>query len=107
MTRISKVAAAALALVVLVAPASMNVGTAAAAPWTGTRAQAIQFVIQRALSQRGVPYSYGGGNVDGASPGSGSGDDAAPVDLSAAQTTDPLNPAPVPVFGQLPRWPRP
>ncbi len=102
MTRISKLAAAALALVVLVAPALMNVGTAAAAPWTGTRAQAIQFVIQRALSQRGVPYSYGGGNVDGASPGSGSGDDAAPVDLSAAQTTDPLNPAPVPVFGQLP-----
>lgn len=98
MTRISKLAAAALALVVLAAPALMTAGTASAAPWTGTRAQAIQYVIQRALSQRGVPYSYGGGNVDGASLGSGSGDDsapAAPVDLSAAQATDPLSPAPL------------
>lgn len=95
MRRIGKLSAVVLALVSLAAPALVNAGTAGAAPWTGTRQQAIQYVIQRALSQRGVPYSYGGGNVDGPSEGSGSGDDPAPVDLSAATATDPLAPAPV------------
>jgi len=45
-------------------------GIAAADPstWTGgTHQQAINFVIQRALSQRGVPFVYGGGGVNGAS----------------------------------------
>jgi len=36
--------------------------------WTGgTHRQAIDFVIQRALSQRGVPFVYGGGNANGPS----------------------------------------
>lgn len=104
MTRIYAVV---LALVLVVAPALINAGTAGADTWTGTRQQAIQYVIQRALSQRGVPYSYGGGNVDGPSEGSGSSDDTAPVDLSAAQATDPLNPASVPIFGQLAPTPLP
>jgi cell wall-associated NlpC family hydrolase len=45
-------------------------GVAAADPstWTGgTHQQAINFVIQRALSQRGVPFVYGGGGVNGPS----------------------------------------
>ncbi|BCO36145.1 NlpC/P60 family protein [Mycobacterium heckeshornense] len=33
--------------------------------------QAINYVIQRALSQRGVPYLYGGGNVAGPTRGTG------------------------------------
>lgn len=36
--------------------------------WTGgTHRQAIDFVIQRAVSQRGVPFVYGGGNANGPS----------------------------------------
>lgn len=34
-----------------------------------THQQAINLVIQRALSQRGVPFAYGGGNVSGPSLG--------------------------------------
>lgn len=33
--------------------------------------QAIQYVIARALSQRGVPFSYGGGDANGPTLGSG------------------------------------
>ena len=41
---------------------------AADTTWTGgTHRQAIDFVIQRALSQRGVPFVYGGGNANGPS----------------------------------------
>jgi cell wall-associated NlpC family hydrolase len=39
-----------------------------------TRQQAINAVIARALSQRGVPYAYGGGNVAGPSLGTASVD---------------------------------
>jgi cell wall-associated NlpC family hydrolase len=44
-------------------------GLASADSWQGTRQQAISYVITRALSQRGVPYAYGGGNVSGPSLG--------------------------------------
>lgn len=37
--------------------------------WTGTRQQAIDYVIQRGLSQRGVPYLYGGGDTAGPTRG--------------------------------------
>jgi cell wall-associated NlpC family hydrolase len=70
-----------------------------------SRQQAINYVIARALSQRGVPYAYGGGNAAGPSLGS------APVDTPAAAAgpglgADPLastsavifpSPAPEPV----------
>jgi peptidoglycan DL-endopeptidase RipA len=36
-------------------------------------AQAVQYVLRRALSQRGVPYSWGGGNAAGPSRGIDSG----------------------------------
>jgi cell wall-associated NlpC family hydrolase len=42
---------------------------------TGNRQQAIDVVIQRALSQRGVPFVYGGGNTAG-----------------PTRSSDPLNP---------------
>ena len=42
-------------------------GLATASP--ATNRQAIDYVIQRALSQRGVPFSYGGGNATGPSAG--------------------------------------
>ncbi len=45
--------------------------TASAAPVS--REQAVNFVIARGLSQRGVPYSWGGGGVDGPSLGTGDG----------------------------------
>ena len=57
----------------LVTAAALLVATpavAAADPstWTGgTHQQAINFVIARALSQRGVPFTYGGGGVNGPS----------------------------------------
>ena len=60
MTRIFAIA---ISLALLVA----TPGIAAA---DSTHQQAISAVIARALSQRGVPYAYGGGNVSGPSLGS-------------------------------------
>ena len=42
--------------------------------------QAINLVIQRALSQRGVPFSFGGGDVNGPTRGSGPTDNVAGLD---------------------------
>lgn len=42
--------------------------------------QFVDYVIARALSQRGVPFSYGGGNADGPTRGSGPSDNAAGLD---------------------------
>jgi cell wall-associated NlpC family hydrolase len=42
--------------------------------------QAAQIVIARALSQRGVPFSFGGGDVNGPTLGSGPTDNAAGLD---------------------------
>src|SRR4029450_9211817 len=42
--------------------------------------QAIQYVIQRGLAQRGVPFSYGGGAPTGPTRGSGSADNAIGLD---------------------------
>jgi len=44
---------------------------AAAAPVT--RDQAVKLVLERGLAQRGVPYSWGGGGIDGPSVGTGDG----------------------------------
>jgi peptidoglycan DL-endopeptidase RipA len=44
--------------------------------------QASEYVIQRALSQRGVPYSWGGGNAAGASKGIDSGANTVGFDCS-------------------------
>src|ERR1700751_4470587 len=50
--------------------------------WTGTRQQAIDYVIQRGLSQRGVPFLYGGG--DSAGPTRGTGMNANTVGFDAS-----------------------
>lgn len=48
--------------------ATPGVASADPSTWTGgTHQQAINFVIQRALSQRGVPFVYGGGGANGPS----------------------------------------
>ena len=49
---------------------------------TATHQQYIDFVIQRALSQRGVPYLYGGGDMAG--PTRGTGPDANIVGFDAS-----------------------
>jgi cell wall-associated NlpC family hydrolase len=60
-----------LGMVMLVlAPAVVPV-PAAAAPVS--RDQAVSYVIARGLAQRGVPYSWAGGNIDGPSLGTGTG----------------------------------
>lgn len=48
---------------------AMLVATPGLATADQSHKQAIDYVIQRALSQRGVPFSYGGGNATGPSAG--------------------------------------
>ena len=77
-----RILAGALSLALLVA----TPGLAAA---DLTHQQAINFVIARALSQRGVPYAYGGGNAAGASLGTASVD--TPIGAADASVgSDPL-----------------
>jgi cell wall-associated NlpC family hydrolase len=52
--------------------------------------QAINLVIQRALSQRGVPFAYGGGNIAGPSVGTASVDTPAGT-ADAGVVADPLS----------------
>ena len=60
-----RIFATAISLAVL----AVTPGLATAEPsrWPGNTQQAVNNVIQRALSQRGVPYTYGGGTVSGPS----------------------------------------
>jgi cell wall-associated NlpC family hydrolase len=65
-----------------------------------THQQAINIVIQRALSQRGVPFAYGGGTVSGPSLGTVAVEAPAAVDPAAATvgatalpSANPLTPA--------------
>lgn len=69
---------------------AMLVATPGIAAADSTHQQAINTVIARALSQRGVPYAYGGGNVSGPSMGSATIDTPAPA------------PAPAPGLGVSP-----
>jgi cell wall-associated NlpC family hydrolase len=57
-------------------------GLATAQPYPNTAGvqQAIQVVIARGLSQRGVPFSFGGGDVNGPTRGSGPTDNAIGLD---------------------------
>ncbi|MET0475855.1 MAG: NlpC/P60 family peptidoglycan-binding protein RipD [Mycobacterium sp.] len=67
-------------------------GLAAADPYQrpARNQQAVDFVINRALSQRGVPFSYGGGDANGPTLGTGSsGDDLATEQRSNIPGTDP------------------
>ena len=70
------------AIAITLALLVMTPGLAAAQPYptsTGVQ-QAIQVVIARGLSQRGVPFSFGGGDVNGPTRGSGPTDNAVGLD---------------------------
>ena len=60
--------------------ATPGVATAYPYPRPAGNQQAIDYVIARALAQRGVPFSYGGGNTAGPSRGSGPADNAIGLD---------------------------
>jgi cell wall-associated NlpC family hydrolase len=70
------------AIVISLAFLMATPGLAAAYPYPRPAAnqQAIAYVIARALAQRGVPYSYGGGNAAGPSRGSGTAANAVGLD---------------------------
>jgi cell wall-associated NlpC family hydrolase len=72
----------AISLAVLLAPWAAASGTATASPPQSGHQQAVDYVIQRGLSQRGVPYSWAGGGAAGPSRGTGSGADTVGFDAS-------------------------
>ena len=89
------------ALMISLALLAVTPGVASADPFTrpARNQQAIDFVISRALSQRGVPFSYGGGDANGPSLGSGStSDDLTTEQRANVPGTDPTTP----VFGTIP-----
>src|SRR4051794_18280270 len=87
-----RIRAVAIGLAMMVA----TPGLASADPWPGTRQQAINFVITRALSQRGVPYAYGGGNVSGPSLGTVSAPSAVVDQAAGTVGVDVFSPVPLP-----------
>ena len=66
-----RIGAVLLGMVMLVLAPAVVPAPAAAAPVS--RDQAVSYVIARGLAQRGVPYSWAGGNIDGPSLGTGTG----------------------------------
>ncbi|MEH3139916.1 MAG: NlpC/P60 family peptidoglycan-binding protein RipD [Mycobacterium kyogaense] len=88
-------------------------GVAGAQPTrSATNQKAVEVVIARALSQRGVPFAYGGGGASGPSKGTAAAptDPAAPLDQAASDasaldlTTPGLNlPAAAPTPAPAPR----
>ncbi|BDB42933.1 hypothetical protein Mkiyose1665_15930 [Mycobacterium kiyosense] len=78
-----RVYALAIGLVMMVAPIAAT-GIAAADPATKPMdyAQATDVVVARALSQRGVPFSWAGGGVTGPTRGTGSGINTVGFDAS-------------------------
>jgi len=72
---------------------AMLVATPGLATADSTHQQAINVVIARALSQRGVPFAYGGGNISGPSLGTVAVDTPAPAAPPAPVLgADPLAP---------------
>jgi cell wall-associated NlpC family hydrolase len=89
------------ALVISLALLSVAPGVATADPYTrpARNQQAVDFVIARALSQRGVAFSYGGGDANGPSLGSGSrSDDVATEQRANVPGTEPT----ASIFGTAP-----
>ncbi len=66
-----RVCGVATGMAVLLAPAMINPSAAGADQpnWPAAGGQPIDYVIQRAVSQRGVPYVYGGGDTNGPTSG--------------------------------------
>ena len=81
MKRVGTALKAMVGLVLLVLSTALSTGgTATAAPVS--REQAVNYVIARGLAQRGVPYSWGGGDITGPTRGSGDGADVVGFDAS-------------------------
>ncbi len=76
----SMLSAMVLGLAVLLTGLVTGPGSASAAPVS--REQAVNYVIARGLAQRGVPYSWAGGGIDGPSKGTGTGADIVGFDSS-------------------------
>ncbi|MGC2655531.1 MAG: NlpC/P60 family protein [Mycobacterium sp.] len=76
--------AVALTLTLFAAPllTQPNVAAADSMPGPVNRQQALNTVIARGLSQRGVPYLYGGGNAAGPTRGTGVNANTAGFDAS-------------------------
>jgi cell wall-associated NlpC family hydrolase len=92
------------ALAVSVALLAATPGLATADPYTGpaSRQQAIQYVIARALAQRGVPYTYGGGNAAGPTLGAKPAADSADSNIvGLAPAPQIAGVAPSPALGSL------
>jgi len=66
---------------------ALLIATPGVATADATHQQAINIVIQRALSQRGVPFAYGGGTVSGPSLGTVAVDAAVDPAAPALGTT--------------------
>lgn len=69
-----------LGLVMLLAIPALVSGQASAAPVT--RDQYVKIVIDRGLAQRGVPYSWAGGDINGPTLGKGTGETTVGFDSS-------------------------
>jgi cell wall-associated NlpC family hydrolase len=94
------------ALAISVALLMATPGLATADPYASpvSRQQAIQYVISRALAQRGVPYTYGGGNASGPTLGAKPATDTADssiTSLAPLQTPQISGLAPAPALGAL------
>ncbi len=87
-----RMGAALVGLVLLILTTALGTFTASAAPVS--REQAVQFVIARGLAQRGVPYVWGGGDINGPTMGK---PETAPADAVAAPVTDQSGLVTVPV----------
>lgn len=57
-----------------------GVAAAAPSPRSAANQQAVDLVIARGLAQRGVPFSYGGGDANGPTRGSGTAENVAGLD---------------------------
>jgi cell wall-associated NlpC family hydrolase len=88
------------ALAISMAMLMATPGLASADPYTApvSRQQAIQYVISRALAQRGVPYTYGGGNASGPTLGAKPAADVADASITGM--------APAPAVGGLTQTPQ-
>ena len=64
-----RIYAVAISLALLVA--TPGIARADTDAWPASHQQAINYVIQRGLSQRGLPYLWGGGNATGPTRGTG------------------------------------
>jgi cell wall-associated NlpC family hydrolase len=94
------------ALAISVALLMATPGLATADPYASpvSRQQAIQYVISRALAQRGVPYTYGGGNAAGPTLGAKPTVDPADSTITGPaplQTPQISGLAPAPALGAL------